>query len=173
MGPIPVHRISPIQALAQFFPQASEGWLESVAQEHPHCARDIMHGGVVTVTLDTTVEELVELLTEKEISGVPVLSPQGQTVGVVSLTDVAAYVGQSWVRNQGAGPSPEGQVARTLVSEIMSPFVYFVEENASLEHLAEVMLEHHIHRVLVLQDEQTVGIVSSLDLIRALTRRGF
>ena len=50
--------------------------------------RDIMNTDLVTVSPDTTVHELTRLLSEHDISGVPVVGVQGEVLGVVSMTDV-------------------------------------------------------------------------------------
>lgn len=183
LGPLPLNRMSPIQALQHFFPQASEGWVESVEEGVPQTsadrerashACDIMQRGVVTVRVDTTLRELVQMLTKRRISGVPVMDEEGHPTGVISLTDVASFVGQNWLKSRSHGNAPlaweealmEG-LGDALVGEVMSPFVYFAKETATLGDLAEMMLEHHIHRVLVVREEEIVGIVSSLDLIKA------
>ena len=182
LGPEPLHRISPIQALQHFFPHASESWEASLDDEQPVYepaqgsaqARDIMQGGVITVGLDTRLRELVQMLTQRRISGVPVVDAEGAPTGVISLTDVASYVGQNWLKSQSQSTAPMvwedalgDSLGDTQVREVMSPFVYFAEESASLGELAEMMLEHHIHRLLVVRDKEIVGIISSLDLIKA------
>lgn len=49
---------------------------------------DVMRRDVVTVTPDTPVRELLRLLVANQISGVPVVSRDGEILGVVSTTDV-------------------------------------------------------------------------------------
>jgi CBS domain-containing protein len=51
-------------------------------------ARDIMQRHVVAIPPGASVRELVQVLTEEGISGVPVLDPKGKVLGVVSATDV-------------------------------------------------------------------------------------
>lgn len=52
-------------------------------------ARDIMQPDPITVTPESTIGSLVELLLDHEITGVPVVDRNGAVKGVVSLTDVA------------------------------------------------------------------------------------
>jgi len=49
---------------------------------------DIMRSEVVTVTPELSVRDLLHVLVEAQISGVPVVSEEGEIVGVVSTTDV-------------------------------------------------------------------------------------
>ncbi|MEW6279870.1 MAG: CBS domain-containing protein [Candidatus Eremiobacterota bacterium] len=144
---------------------------------------DIMSRDVLTVSVTTPVRELAQLLSHRRISGAPVLGPGDRLVGVVSMADLTTYAAHSWARTpppserlgfyQDMGLltgllAPERIDAETQVGHIMSPYVYYATEDCDLLEMADVMLERQIHRVIVLRDEELVGIVSSLDLIRAL-----
>lgn len=50
--------------------------------------RDIMHRHVVRIRPEATVRELVQLLAQEQISGVPVVDQAGEIAGVVSASDV-------------------------------------------------------------------------------------
>jgi CBS domain-containing protein len=182
LGPQPLHRISPVQAIQNFFPHASDTWVESVSDDTAQApvsdgltqAASIMQPGVLTVRVDTPLRDLVKILTQRRISGAPVVDLEGKPTGVISLTDIAAYVGQSWLKSNSHSTTPMAwedalgeSLGETLVQEVMSPFVYYAEESTGLLELAEMMMEHHIHRVLIVRETEIVGIVSSLDLIKA------
>ena len=51
-------------------------------------AKDVMTTGVITVTPETTVQELAKILSEKAISGAPVVDAAGRLVGVVTEGDL-------------------------------------------------------------------------------------
>ena len=51
-------------------------------------AKDVMHRGVISVLIDTTVEEIAKLMIEHDISGVPVVNDLGTVLGVVSEVDL-------------------------------------------------------------------------------------
>ena len=51
-------------------------------------AKDVMTTEVLTVTPDTTVEEIAKLMLEHRISGVPVADEQGAVLGIVSEGDL-------------------------------------------------------------------------------------
>ncbi|MCU0586998.1 MAG: CBS and ACT domain-containing protein [Syntrophobacteraceae bacterium] len=50
--------------------------------------RDIMTKKPVTVPVDWTVEETAELLLKHKISGMPVMSPKGEVVGMITRDDI-------------------------------------------------------------------------------------
>jgi CBS domain-containing protein len=149
-------------------------------------AKDVMTAELITVAADLTVAEVVELLTENEVSGAPVVDEEGMPIGVISLSDVAR-------RATGRGPvdldrsRPEFYlrgwedryaleevralriVAESLsVRDVMTETLFTVGEDAPLNEIAGVMLGAHVHRVLVTRDGRLAGIVSSLDLLGAL-----
>lgn len=53
--------------------------------------RDIMTPDPVTVGPETTLRDVVDLLSKRSISGVPVITGSGEVVGVVSASDVLAF----------------------------------------------------------------------------------
>jgi CBS domain-containing protein len=59
----------------------------------------------------------------------------------------------------------EGDV---LVRDIMTPAVYSVREDASVEAMARTMVSGRIHRLFVTRQRRIVGIVTSLDLLKLL-----
>jgi CBS domain-containing protein len=59
-----------------------------MSQASPRQVRDIMQTEIIAVRRGTSVLELVQILDEESISGVPVLDEEGGVVGVVSRTDV-------------------------------------------------------------------------------------
>ncbi|HEX9653693.1 MAG TPA: CBS domain-containing protein, partial [bacterium] len=51
-------------------------------------AKDIMNTDVITVEEDLSVGDLANLLTDKMITGAPVVNAKGKLVGVVSMSDI-------------------------------------------------------------------------------------
>lgn len=148
-------------------------------------ARDVMTREVLSVGEDWSVEELARFLADNSISGAPVTTKSGAVVGVVSLTDLVrsastarmqpgptqAFYADAVLR----GISPEELAfmgfeseGGVTVREIMTPLVFDVSEDAPLQQVADVMARGHIHRVLVTRGRNLVGIITALDLVRAL-----
>ncbi len=118
----------------------------------PITAGDLMNPEILTVREDMVVNDLAAFLTDNEITGAPVEDAEGKLVGVVSVVDIAA----------------EGSGENLLVGDIMTPEVRSVTEDAPVPEVATVMLENHMHRVLVTRDNLPVGIVSTTDLLGLL-----
>jgi CBS domain-containing protein len=54
------------------------------------------------------------------------------------------------------------------VSEVMSPVVFSVSPDASLKDAAALMEKRKVHRLLVMEGEQLVGILTAWDIVRAV-----
>jgi CBS domain-containing protein len=145
-------------------------------------AEDIMNPDVLTVRDDMLVRDLALFLTEHEISGAPVVDAGGRPVGVVSETDVVSVDRAG--RKDDSGPSPyylrafenrfsvesirglRVEEEALTVSDIMTPVVISVARDMPVSRIARLMLNDHIHRVIVREGESIAGIVTSFDMLR-------
>jgi CBS domain-containing protein len=150
----------------------------------PILARDVMQSGVVAVPPSLSASELEELLDRERISGAPVVEG-GRLVGVVSRADLAR-AGAAAANDAdsllafyedvaGAAPSQHersrliGERGESLrVRELMQTQLVTVTPDASVAKVAAALAGRRIHRVLVVDGERLVGIVSTLDLVRLL-----
>lgn len=144
-------------------------------------ASDVMTSAVVTVSPDTPVAEVVDLLLRHGISGVPVVDESRAVLGVVSEGDLMrrAELGTekqrgSWrtfftgtARLAGDYVRSHGRLAR----DVMTADVICVGPLAPLDAIADVMEQHRIKRVPVVDNRALVGIVSRSNLLRALASR--
>jgi len=147
-------------------------------------AKSVMTTDVKVAESSWSVQHLAEFLIEHSISGAPVVDDDGRLAGVVSLTDIVRHdtiPGESAKRSSfyqdGDGTFYSSQELsgfrvvnedRVTVGEIMTPVVYKVPENASLIDVADDMIRGQIHRVLVTQGRELVGIISALDMLKAI-----
>lgn len=69
--------------------------------------------------------------------------------------------------------SPEWNVLdEHVASEIMTRAVFSVSPETDVEEVARRMLEAEVHRALVLEDDRLVGVLSTLDILRAVAEVG-
>lgn len=144
-------------------------------------AADIMSTDLITLSPETGVRELAEVLTTHKISGAPVLDKDGNLAGVVSQSDLVAQNKKlhiptaitifDWVIYlQGTDrlKAEMDKIAGTTVGDIMSRKVVSVTPKTPLEDLATIMTEENVHTIPVLDDERLVGVIGRLDIIRSL-----
>lgn len=113
----------------------------------------------VTVDPEASVTEAEQLLKTYRVTGLPVVHDD-EVVGVVSQSDLIVarssdVIGQHW--------------DRLHVRHLMTAPAVTVHATATVEWAARQMLRRHIHRLVVLGDDGTpIGVVTPLDLLRAL-----
>ncbi|MDH3745311.1 MAG: CBS domain-containing protein [Acidobacteriota bacterium] len=147
-------------------------------------AADLMTPEVLAVGLDTTIPELATFLLDNEVTGAVVKSEKGHPVGVVSFTDIAAAAESDlaregteeaagfYVRTRDAGTADAPPMSKHLesvpVSEIMTPRLHFVAPSTPVSEVAATLLDLRLHRLLVIDQDELVGIISTSDLIGLL-----
>ncbi|MBV8334434.1 MAG: CBS domain-containing protein [Alphaproteobacteria bacterium] len=145
-------------------------------------AMDVMTTNVITVGPDTTVQALATLLSERGISGVPVVDNAGKLIGIVSEGDLLHRAEthterrttrrrsrwlDSFAADQEAAREYVKEHGRT-VGELMTRELITVNDTTDLADVATLLETKKIKRVPVLRDGKLVGIVSRANLIRAL-----
>lgn len=138
--------------------------------------RDVMTDAVATVSPEATLHEVAQVLTDRRVSGLPVVTDDGTCIGVISEADlVLKQAGQSTSRRRpldwilGESPDPEQQRRRaaTIAREAMSSPVVTVEADRPLRDAADRMVASHVNRLPVVDNGRLVGIVTRADLVRA------
>jgi len=142
-------------------------------------AKEIMHEKVVTARPGMSLPELVQMLDEHHISGVPVVASTGELVGVISQTDLvrreraaSPRMVPEYHQHPEGGSHPGGYQlevpAAVKVAAVMTPWVIAFDEETTIEELAHEMLAKNVHRVIITRQGRLCGIVTSMDLLRAL-----
>jgi CBS domain-containing protein len=143
-------------------------------------AMDVMTPDVITVDPDTSVQALAKLLSERAISGAPVVDSGGRMVGIVSEGDLLhrtelgteqrrATRHSWWLDHFAAGLARDYVKSHgRTVGDIMTREVVTVSEETELADVATLLETRRIKRVPVVRDGKVVGIVSRSNLVRAL-----
>ena len=143
---------------------------------------DVLTTIVITVEPDTSVQELATLLSDRGISGVPVVDRDNRLVGVVSEGDLLhrAETGTErrtqrrrsrWLDNFASDQEAARDYVKAhgrTVREIMTRDVISVSDTTELADIATLLETRRIRRVPVVRDGQLVGIISRANLVRAL-----
>ncbi len=114
--------------------------------------RDIMQKNVITIQEDKSALDAAKLITEKDISFLVILKDD-KPIGVITERD--------FVRKIAAEDKNASQIP---LSKIMSYKFRWVEPSTNIEDAVQKMLNHNIRRLIVLENEKLVGVVTQTDL---------
>jgi CBS domain-containing protein len=118
-------------------------------------AGEIMTPELVTVRPDSSIEDAIEILLTREISGLPVVDADGRLVGVITEFALLAVAYDQRVKNH-------------TVSQHMTRDVITVDVNDPLSRVADVCIVHRVRRVPVMQNGRLVGLIARRDVLRTL-----
>lgn len=125
----------------------------------------LMSKPVRTVTPDTTIEELTELMTLYDYNGFPVVDGDGILQGLVTRTDVFKLYLEPYRRPIAGGPP-------ATVAAIMSRGVIVVRPEERVFSAIALMVEHRVVTIPVVtptpKGPQVVGVITRRDAAGAL-----
>jgi CBS domain-containing protein len=133
---------------------------------------DVMTTDVITATEDTSVEELVDLLSTNRVSAVPIVGDDDRVVGIVSQADLLAKVAATGPTGARAPRRRRAaKAAATSARGLMSAPALSIAPDTPLSAAARKMQAKKVKRLLVTGGSgQLLGIVSRADLLRLYTR---
>lgn len=144
-------------------------------------ARDLMTRDVITVTPETPVSEIAKLLSEHNISGVPVVDEDGKLRGIISEADLVVraarprfprYIpfleGVIFLENPAHYEQEIQKMLAVAAADIMTEKVVTAPPDACVEELATLMTERNVNRIVIIEAGRIAGVVTRGDIVRTL-----
>ncbi|MFH1028029.1 MAG: CBS domain-containing protein [Pseudomonadota bacterium] len=144
---------------------------------------DIMTKEVVSVKGTTTVREMAEIFDKMGFGSLPVLDDQGNLSGIVTASDLIEQGRPlhiptvislfDWVIPLESEQSLERdlrKITAQTAAELASKDVVTILPSEPVSKAAELMGSHKLHALPVVDGKRVVGIVSRIDIIRAMNR---
>lgn len=116
-------------------------------------ARDMMHAGAECLTEDQTLSAAASRMRDLHVGALPVCGPDDRLRGIITDRDIV-------VKCIAEGGDPNRMTARDLAAG--TPV--WVEANADEDQVLQLMEEHKIRRVPVIDNHRLVGMISEADL---------
>jgi CBS domain-containing protein len=105
---------------------------------------------------EATVYRALQIMAEKNVGALLVID-RDQLVGIFSERDYARKV------------ILKGKSSKdTSVSELMTPEVFYINTNATIEECMALMTVKHIRHLPVLENKQLIGIVTLGDVVQQI-----
>ena len=121
--------------------------------------RDIMEKNVITIDINETANHAANQMKENDISFLVIIE-NGKPVGVVSERD---FVQKLCINNENSSD--------VKISDIMSYKFRWVNPTTKIEDAIQKMLNNNIRRLLILDDEKLVGVITQTDLASYLREK--
>ena len=144
--------------------------------------KDIITRDLTSVTEDTPLKEVAELLSLRAIPGIPVVNKENEVTGWISEKDIITSIFPEKVKIEN--PDVIGfmnlsqvvkkltQVGQAMVKDYMSKTVHTVREDSPASDVAELMLQKDLKRVPVVRNKRLVGVVDRASLSKILLEEG-
>jgi CBS domain-containing protein len=141
-------------------------------------AREVMTPKVISIEADAPIMQAVHLMLQNRISGLPVLGPKDELVGMVTEGDFLrrGEIGTRRRRSRwlefmiGPGRLAEEYVRASgrKVDDVMTRNPVTIAEDSPLDQAVDLMERHRIKRLPVMRDGRLVGMVTRANLMHAL-----
>lgn len=125
-------------------------------------AEEVMQKAILSVSPELGLVEFERLLTAEDISGAPVMGADERLVGIASKTDIVRALAEQ------VGARLDELAPQLNVEDIMTTDVVTVGPEESVEAVARRMIDGKLHRVLVMNGDEVLGIVTTFDLLEAV-----
>ncbi|MCQ3936273.1 MAG: hypothetical protein DPW18_04410 [Chloroflexi bacterium] len=121
---------------------------------------DVMSDAILVCRGKTPVTSAARAMTSAGWRSVLVVDAKGKVLGVVSGRDLLPYI-------------QSGDVHGKIVRDVMHPALT-IDIHASLREAADKMIQHHYHRLVVIDNEDPdafpLGVISSFDIVAEMAR---
>ena len=148
----------------------------------PKTVADAMTRDPIVVRPETPLNEAIQILAERRISGLPVVDSAGQLVGVISETDLMwqetgvtppAYImfldSVIYLQNPAKYERELHKALGQTVGEVMSSDPISISPDKPLKEAAQIMHEREVRRLPIIDNAgQVIGILTRGDIVRAM-----
>ncbi|MFL5896406.1 MAG: cyclic nucleotide-binding/CBS domain-containing protein [Thermoleophilaceae bacterium] len=122
--------------------------------------RDGMTDAILSVGPSHTLREAARLMAQRKVGAAVVNDPEQPGPGIITERDILESI--------GGGQSPDDE----RVADHLSANLTFASPEWSLERAAEAMVRGGFRHLVVVENGETVGILSIRDIVRCWTSDG-
>ena len=146
---------------------------------------DIMHRDPVAVRPEDSVEDVIAVLKDHELPGVPVVNERGRCIGIITESDlvltgedadlhlphyVELFGGLVFLEPLKRFESRLRKAVAATARDMMTEDPVTIEAGASVREAARRIADSHHNRLPVTEHGRLVGVVTRVDVLRALAR---
>jgi CBS domain-containing protein len=140
--------------------------------------RDVMTKNVLSISKYESIMNVANVLTEKNISGLPVVDKEKKVLGIVTQADILSMVGVSrehtfkdLLRYMLGERLPEKKMG-DLAGDIMTSPALTIRPDANIAEAVKIMDERRIRRLTVTDAQNNlIGILTRADILKAVINK--
>jgi CBS domain-containing protein len=147
--------------------------------------RDIMDSEPVSVTVADSVETVLHVMRDHDLSGVPVVNEGGRCVGIITEADLVIseegedfhlphyfqlFGGVVFLERWSHFEERARKAYAATAEDMMTPDPITIEPDASVREAAKLIATKKHNRIPVIEHGRLVGVVTRVDVLEALTR---
>lgn len=121
-------------------------------------ARDIMHSGARCIGEEESLHKAAQMMRDLKVGSLPICGKDDRLHGMITDRDIV-------VRCCAEGRNP----ADVTAAEMAQGTPHWVSADSDINQVLNLMEEHKIRRVPVIENHRLVGMISEADLARNLT----
>ncbi len=123
----------------------------------PSIVSDIMSSPVITIDVEASVKEATRSMIDNKIGSI-LVTKQGKPLGIVTERDLIERI-----------VAPSRDPSKTKIKEIMSAPLITISKETGILVAMRKMREYEISRLVVMDDDTLLGILSEKDIVRAVS----
>jgi len=140
--------------------------------------RDVMTKNVIAISKYESVMQVANILTEKNISGLPVVDKENKVLGIITQADILSMVGVSrehtfkdLLKYMLGERLPERRLG-DLVGDVMTSPALTIKPDANIAEAVRMMDEKRIRRLTVVDEKNLlIGILTRADILKAVINK--
>lgn len=138
----------------------------------------VMTRDVISISKYDSVLKVADILSERNISGLPVVDRANKVVGIITQADILSVLGKGrehsfreLLKSMLGEPLPERRMG-DMVGDIMTSPALTIKPEATVSEAVQIMLNRKIRRLTVVDDRNTIiGIVTRADILKGVINK--
>jgi len=122
--------------------------------------KDLMHKGLITCPPDTSLGKVAAMLNEQHVHALIVADSPDQPLGIISDFDLLAG---EWL---SVDKESLDAMRKMTARDLMTSPIESIDAVASVEEAAKMFIDKQIHRMLVVEKDKPLGVISISDFVR-------
>jgi CBS domain-containing protein len=140
--------------------------------------KDVMTRDVISIQKYESIMHVAQILSERSISGLPVVDKENHVIGIITEADILSIMGirkgntfKDLLKHILGEPLHECKMG-DFVGDIMTCPAATIKPQANIAEVVRIMDEKGIRRLPVINDTNVlVGIISRADILKAVIKK--